>query len=63
MLDDEDYVTSPLPDAGESRGTCRLCGLTVFSTQERCKDEMGEYLHKKCYDGISALRPLPVGQV
>jgi len=47
----------------QSRGKCRLCGLDVFSTEERCRDESGEYLHKTCFDDLSINGPLPVGEV
>lgn len=50
-------------ELGESRGKCRLCGLDVYSTEDRCKDVSGDYLHKTCFDDLSANGPLPVGQV
>jgi len=46
-------VSLPVPQ-GESRGECSVCKKYVYSTQERCRGDEGNYLHLKCFDSLTA---------
>lgn len=46
-------VSPPLP-TGVSRGECGVCSSIVYSSQERCRGDDGNYLHLACFDRVTA---------